>query len=75
MTTKTISLRIQSDLDRLVRVEAARRDLNRSAFIRDTLVEKLGIGVVDPREVDQVELVAKDDSCNSTPHPVVEVDD
>jgi len=41
MPEKMISLRIDQDLERKVRVEAAKNDLGRSAFIRKTLVEKL----------------------------------
>ena len=41
MQTKIISLRISPEFDRQIRIEAAKRDLNRSAFIRKTLDEKL----------------------------------
>jgi len=41
MQVKVISLRVDSDFDRRLRVEAAKRDLDRSAFIRRALVEKL----------------------------------
>lgn len=41
MSMKTISVRLNNEFDRKVRIEAARRDLDRSEFIRQTLVEKL----------------------------------
>ena len=41
MPEKMISLRIDNDLDRKVRVEAAKNDLGRSAFIRKALAEKI----------------------------------
>ncbi len=41
MPEKMISIRIDNDLDRKVRVEAAKNDLGRSAFIRKALTEKL----------------------------------
>ena len=41
MPEKMISLRIDKNLDRRVRIEAAMSDLGRSEFIRQTLLEKL----------------------------------
>jgi hypothetical protein len=38
---KVISMRVSLDFDRQLRIEAAKRDLNRSAFIRKALNEKL----------------------------------
>ena len=40
-TTKVIGLRVDLAFARELRMEAARRDLSRSAFIRQTLSEKL----------------------------------
>jgi hypothetical protein len=41
MDTKTISLRVGQEFDRRLRIEAARRDLNRSEFIRRVLAERI----------------------------------
>ena len=41
METKTISLRVTRDFDRHLRIEAAKRDLTRSDFIRQTLARVL----------------------------------
>ena len=38
---KVVIFRISREIDRAVRVEAARNDMNRSEFIRQTLIEKL----------------------------------
>jgi len=41
METKTISIRLIPELDRKIRIEAAKRDLNRSEFIRKILLEEI----------------------------------
>ena len=41
MSDKFVGLKMSSDLDRKVRVEAAKRDLNRSAYIRAVLQKEL----------------------------------
>ena len=41
MSTKTISLRVSPNLDRRLRVEAAKRDLDRSAAIRQAVEDWL----------------------------------
>ncbi len=38
---KVVIFRISREVDREVRVEAAKNDMNKSEFIRQTLIEKL----------------------------------
>jgi predicted transcriptional regulator len=48
MATKTISLRVSPDFDRRLRVEAARRDLDRSTAIRQAIENWLSKVSADP---------------------------
>ena len=41
MDKKTISIRVSEDFDRQLRVEAAKRDKDRSTFIRETMESRL----------------------------------
>ena len=51
MVDKLIALRIDKNLDRRIRVEAAKNDLDRSKYIRQALLEKLNDSRVEEKEL------------------------